>query len=192
MRKTLHGLGLMVYMISPHATQAVTDDEMLSVNCYGCHGPNGVSTGPSMPSIAGLERRYLMKTMLNYKKGKRASTIMNRIALGYTVSDLRKISGYFSALEWTNTIAKLDEKRILRGKKIHDDLCEECHSENGKYQDHEIPRISGQVVNYLYLEMLFYQAGSKSMPQPDKMKGKIQTLEPEDLKDLSYFYASGR
>ena len=102
-----------------------------------------------------------------------------------------RISGYLSTLGWTNSIAELDEKRILKGKKIHDDLCEECHSENGKHQDHEIPRISGQVVNYLYLEMLLYQAGSKSMPKPNKMKERMETLEAEDLKDLSYFYASG-
>lgn len=191
MKTKQHGLGLIFYMVLPHATHAVTDAEMLSLSCNGCHGPNGVSSGLSIPSIAGLDRRYFMRTLMNYKKGERASTIMRRIARGYKVSDLRKISGYFSALEWANTITKLDEQKILRGKKLHDELCEECHSENGRHQDHEIPRISGQVVNYLYLEMLLYQTGHRAMPQPEKMKERLAPLEVEELEALSHFYASG-
>lgn len=191
MMKTLHCLVLSVFLITPPAVYAVSDAEMLGIICNGCHGPKGVSVGLSIPSIAGLDRRYFTKTLLNYKKGERASSIMGRIARGYKYSDLRKISSYFSALDWTNTIARLDEEKILRGKKIHDELCEECHSENGRHQDHEIPRISGQVVNYLLLEMQSYQTDHRAMPQPGKMRERIKTLEVEELIALSHFYASG-
>jgi len=191
MIKTLNCLGLTLFLILPHVSNAVTDAEMLSLSCNACHGSNGVSVGQSIPSIAGLEPRYFMRTMLNFKKGERAATIMDRIALGYKVSDLRKISKYFSALEWGNTQAKLDSIKVRKGKKIHDEFCEECHSENGRFQDHEVPRISGQVVDYLYLQMLDYSTEKEVMPQPDKMKEQLETLNDEDLKSLSHFYASG-
>ncbi len=191
MKKTVNCLGLTLLLTLPHITNAVTDAEMLSLSCNACHGSNGVSAGSSIPSIAGLEPRYFMRTMLNFKKGERVATIMDRIALGYKVSDLRKMSKYFSSLEWGNTLAKLDGEKVRRGNQIHDELCEECHSENGKFQDHEVPRISGQVVNYLYMQMLDYSTEKEVMPQPDKMKEQLETLNDEDLKALSHFYASG-
>lgn len=191
MKQTLNSLGLTLLLTLPHISNAVTDAETLSLSCNACHGSNGVSVGASIPSIAGLEPRYLMRTMMNFKKGERVATIMDRIAQGYKVSDLRKMSKYFSALEWGNTSAKLDSEKVNKGKKIHDELCEECHSENGKFQDHEVPRISGQVVDYLYLQMLDYSAEKEVMPQPDKMKEQLETLNDKDLKALSHFYASG-
>ncbi|MEN8251211.1 MAG: c-type cytochrome [Bacteroidota bacterium] len=191
MNKTLKNIGLALFLTLPHVTIAVTDAEILSLNCNACHGPNGVSAGSSIPSIAGLNPRYFMRTMTNFKKGERFSTIMERIALGYNASDLLKMSKYFSALEWANTLAKLDGEKVRRGNKIHDELCEECHSENGQFQDHEVPRISGQAVNYLYMQMIDYSSKNDFMPQPGKMKEQLETLTDEDLKALSHFYASG-
>ncbi len=170
---------------------ASSDAELLSLNCNGCHGPGGVSSGKNIPSIAGLEFRYFMRTMLKFRKKERASTIMDRIARGYQFSELRKISKYFAALEWENARSDLDGEKVRRGHDIHDDWCEECHQNNGRHQDKDIPRISGQQAEYLYLQMLDYQAGLESMPQPDKMKERMKTLETRDIEALSHFYASG-
>lgn len=181
---------LMALSLSPN-TVAAADAELLSLNCNGCHGPDGVSAGKSIPSIAGLEYRYFMRTMLKFRKGERASTIMGRIARGYKVPELRKISKYFAALEWRNAAAVLDGDKVRRGHEIHDELCEECHEKNGRHQDKDIPRISGQLAEYLYLQMIDYHAGMQTMPQPDKMKERMETLKVEDLEALSHFYASG-
>jgi sulfide dehydrogenase cytochrome subunit len=172
-------------------TVVAADAELLSLNCNGCHGPDGVSAGKSIPSIAGLEYRYFMRTMLKFRKGERASTIMGRIARGYKVPELRNISKYFASLEWRDTAAVLDGDKVRKGHEIHDELCEECHEKNGRHQDKDIPRISGQLAEYLYLQMLDYHAGIPTMPQPDKMKERMETLKKEDLEALSLFYASG-
>jgi len=193
MKKIVSILVLSVTMGLSHAPRAVAADaaEVLSLSCNGCHGPEGVSVGESIPSIAGLEFRYFMRTMLKFRKGERASTIMDRIAQGYKVSELRKISKYFAAREWGNTGTELDGDKVRRGREIHDELCEECHEKNGRYQDKDIPRISGQAPDYLYLQMLDYHAGLRLMPQPDKMKERLETLEVEELEALSHFYGSG-
>ncbi len=180
----------MVLLLMPNVITA-DDAEVLSLSCNGCHGPEGVSSGPSIPSIAGLNFRYFMRTMLRFKKGERASTIMERIAKGYSVSELRKISRYFAALDWGTAKVVIVDDKVRRSEKIHDELCEECHEKNGRYQDKEIPRISGQTPNYLYLQMLDYHADVRAMPQPDKMKVRIETLKVKDLEALSHFYGSG-
>lgn len=192
MKKTLILLLMFIYAAIPGAVNAVTDAELKSLGCNGCHGPNGVSSGQSIPSIAGLEKRYFMRIMLEFKRGERGATIMDRIAKGYGASDIRKIAEYFSALEWVNTEPGEDHQMMQTGKKIHDELCEECHSENGQHQDHEIPRISGQARGYLFMQMRDYYLGSEVLPQPEKMKERIMTLEQQELEALSHFYAGGK
>lgn len=191
MTRTPNCLYMLIFFVIPSTVVAVTDVELKSLGCNGCHGYNGVSSGESIPSISGLEKRYFMRSMLEFKKGERSATVMDRIAKGYTVSDIRKIAEYFSALEWVNTETDQDVQMVQTGKSIHDELCEECHSENGRHQDHEIPRISGQVRNYLYMQMLAYYLGIELLPQPEKMKERIMTLEQDELEALSHFYASG-
>ena len=39
----------------------------LARTCNACHGVNGVSVGPSMPSIGGLSEAYLKNLMLQWK-----------------------------------------------------------------------------------------------------------------------------
>ena len=193
MRSSLNPLFLSVLIgLSPWTKGIAADNaENLSLNCNGCHGSEGVSSGASIPSIAGLEYRYFMRTMLNFKRGNRASTIMDRIAQGYKVKELRKISKYFAAQEWGNAANDVDRDKVRRGHEIHDELCEECHENNGRHQDKDIPRISGQLAEYLYLQMLDYRTGMQKMPQPDKMKERMEPLKVEDLEALSQFYASG-
>jgi cytochrome subunit of sulfide dehydrogenase len=183
---------IFIHSAIPGSVNAVTDIELKSFECNGCHGPNGVSSGENIPSIAGLEKRYFMRIMMEFKKGERSATIMDRIAKGYRASDIRKIAEYFSTLEWVNSEHAEDQQLVQAGKKIHDELCEECHSENGQHQDHEIPRISGQVRGYLYMQMLDYYQGNEVLPQPEKMKERIITLKQHELEALSHFYASGK
>ncbi|MES9961180.1 MAG: cytochrome c, class I [Sedimenticola sp.] len=187
-----NGLLLISITLFPQISTALDNNEALSLNCNGCHGPNGISAGQSIPSIAGLNARYFMRTMMRFRKGERDSTIMDRISKGYKISELRKISDYFSSLDWINAKADIDQNLVTRGHEIHKELCEECHENNGRHQDKEIPRISGQAGNYLYLQMKDYYNGSPAMPQPDKMKDRMATLDLKDLEALSHFYSSGK
>ncbi len=58
--------------------------QSLVANCMSCHGSNGASTGPATPSLGGLSKAYLTQVLTDYQTGKRASSVMDRIAKGYT------------------------------------------------------------------------------------------------------------
>ena len=70
---------------------------MLSLSCTSCHGTYGISPG-AIPTIYGKSRKYIMKTMKEFRNGERDSTVMERIAKGYNDRDIRLISGYFTSL----------------------------------------------------------------------------------------------
>jgi sulfide dehydrogenase cytochrome subunit len=48
-----------------------------------------------MPTIAGLNFQYFYATMQAFKKDRRNSTIMGRIAKGYKTSQLQRMALYF-------------------------------------------------------------------------------------------------
>ena len=69
---------------------------MLGNACAGCHGPNGVSNG-STPSLQGLPAAYIVSAMNSFKDGSRPSTIMGRIAKGYSESEFQEMGEFFAA-----------------------------------------------------------------------------------------------
>jgi cytochrome c553 len=48
--------------------------------CAGCHGDKGVSSNPTMPSLAGQDAQYLAAALHAYKDGARADEMMSGVA----------------------------------------------------------------------------------------------------------------
>ena len=71
--------------------------EALAYTCAGCHGVNGASMGPAIPSIAGMSSAYIVESMKAYKEGEREASIMTRIAKGYDEDDFGKMGKFFAA-----------------------------------------------------------------------------------------------
>lgn len=67
-----------------------------AATCTGCHGTNGHSAG-GIPSIAGLDKAYIVNVMREYKAGTRAATVMHQHAKGYTDEQIERIAAFFAA-----------------------------------------------------------------------------------------------
>ena len=66
-----------------------------AVACGGCHAGSG--TGDGIPSLKGLKSAEINAAMLDYKADKRAPTIMNRIAKGFSESEVKAIADWIEA-----------------------------------------------------------------------------------------------
>jgi len=163
--------------------------EMLGNTCAGCHGTNGASAGGSMPIIGGMTKRYLAQTLKDYKSGKRPSTIMGRIARGYSDLELEAIASFMSSQPWVNAKVKTKGKMVREGAKIHAEQCETCHKNNGANTG-DLPKLSGQYPDYLFGQLRSFHEIGGSLPQPAQMRKRIQKLSAEELHALSQFYAS--
>lgn len=195
------GLALLVSVLVVNPQQAIgsTFSPGLSWNCSGCHGFEGVSEGPLVPSIAAMNARLFFYIMRGYKLDERPSTIMGRIAKGYSLKELRAMADYFEGWPWRGALEaslEIDRERALE---LHDDLCAECHDDEGRFQDKEIPRLAGQWPAYLSMMLTDYRdAGSGTaegsaagsvLPQPEKMRERVQDLSDEEINLLSLFYS---
>lgn len=72
--------------------------QMLSFNCFTCHGPNGHSTG-RIPSLNKLSTDVIRDKMFAFKNDKLEASIMDRIAKGYSDKEIAIIADYIAGLD---------------------------------------------------------------------------------------------
>jgi sulfide dehydrogenase cytochrome subunit len=158
--------------------------------CNGCHGPNGISEGRHIPTIAGLNFRYFYAAMQAYRKDRRKGSVMGRIAKGYDSVQLQRLALYFGNQPWVGKLGEVDARLAQRGRALHAEYCEKCHKQNGHFQDKETPPLAGQARGYLLYQMQDYRVAASEMPQPPLMQERLEKLSDADLIALSAFYAS--
>ena len=194
---TALGLGLAISL----ATGAQADEpktmtgasaEMLANTCAGCHGTNGASNGPATPSIGGISKEYFIEVMEGFKSAETPSTIMTRIAKGYSSEEIKAMAGYFAAKPFIKAKQKFDAALVKKGKKLHDKYCEKCHAEAGQASEDDSGILAGQWTPYLSATMADYVAGDREMTK--KMKKKVNKLMEKEgdagMTALFNFYAS--
>ena len=71
---------------------------LLSLSCTSCHGTYGISPG-TIPTIYRKSSEYIIETMKELRNGERDSTVMGRIAKGYSDREIFLIANYFSNLK---------------------------------------------------------------------------------------------
>jgi sulfide dehydrogenase cytochrome subunit len=188
---------------------------MLSNTCFGCHGPEGVSEGPATPTIAGMAKSYFINAMLAYKyageEGRdaklaetisklkldpdeidvldRKSTVMTRIAQGYSDDEILALAEFFSSKPFKGVAQKADAKLVKEGEKVHKKQCEKCHEDNGHKSD-GAGRMAGQWMPYLEFTLADFLSADKHRVMPKKMAEKAKNLTPDEIKAVIHFYGS--
>lgn len=94
------------------AAQAQTtfDVTILAGACANCHGTDGRSPG-GIPSLAGRPASVLQAQMLAYKSESPppGTTIMNRLAKGYSDTEIEALAQHFSKL--SSVVTPLKQER---------------------------------------------------------------------------------
>jgi len=72
--------------------------QAMAQTCYVCHGPAGRSA-PPIPTIARVPADILRSRMMEFKTGQLPSTVMARIAKGYSDEQITAISDYLASLK---------------------------------------------------------------------------------------------
>jgi sulfide dehydrogenase cytochrome subunit len=179
------GIVLAGFLSSAHAADNI---EALANTCNNCHGVNGVSVGPSMPTIGGLPEAYLNSLMQEWKAGTRFSATMGRLIKGYSDEQIAGLAAYFSKKPWVPSAQKADAKLVKLGQAATK-KCATCHGDTGVSEDKETPNLNGQWAGYLELEALKYRDDAVAMPNK-QMRNAAKKLSDEEIKAVAAFYAS--
>jgi sulfide dehydrogenase cytochrome subunit len=187
-REKSWGLAAIALAFSGAALAAPPSPAMLSNACAGCHGTGGASAGPSMPSLGGQSKVAIVESMKGFKSGERPSTVMGRLAKGFSDADFEAMGDFFSKQKPFPNSGSANPALVARGSELHEKHCARCHVEDGKEIKDNSPVMAGQWSKYLEIQMHDYLSGKRKMF--DRKEEKMKPLSKADLEAIAHFYAS--
>ena len=82
-------------LASPVLAEEFSDaSAALAASCRGCHLEEDIQPSSAIPSLTSLSSTTIEQAMLAFQSGQRQSTVMQRIAKGYTPAEVRQLSQY--------------------------------------------------------------------------------------------------
>lgn len=183
----LAGFGL----TTPAAQAADIAIEALAAPCAGCHGTDGTSIGLAMPTIAGLPKEYFTEAMVGYKTDMKPSTVMGRIAKGYSDKQMEQLAAYFHDKPFGRPPQPVDAAKVAKGKALVGKYCERCHENEGRDAD-GVGVLAGQKLIYMQFSVADFLSGKREMEK--RQKQKFEELLADHGKaafdDILHYYAS--
>ncbi|HSB23959.1 MAG TPA: c-type cytochrome [Burkholderiaceae bacterium] len=156
--------------------------------CTECHGPNGNSTQPQFPILAGQTSRYLYLQLRDFQEGRREHPQMSLVAKDLTRDEIRELADYFAAQKPAPQTFRVDAAKAKLGRaKADETLCTMCHL-GGFSGQNEIPRVAGQ--NYEYVVKQLHDFKTKRRTNDaGNMSSVAKTLSDADIDNLGHYLA---
>ena len=157
--------------------------------CAACHGPNGNSTDPQYPKLAGQTARYIYLELKDFKEGRRHDPQMEPMAKNVSAEDMLVLADYYSKQKPTPSGFKADGAKVNAGAKKADEvLCTMCHS-GGFSGQNEIPRVAGQHYAYIKKQLNDFKTRQRTN-DAGNMTSVASTLSEADIENLAQYIAN--
>jgi cytochrome c553 len=188
----LSALGSFAALPASAQTAAVqTVKEKLPI-CLGCHGENGQSEAPEVPSLGAQQAFYITVQLLMFREKMRVTEPMNDMAKGLTDDDLRAFADFIAKSPAPKPPdGPVDEPRMQRARAlVQQNHCNFCHKQNFAGQDN-VPRIGAQREDYLVKALRGYKDNSRH-GYDTAMADVIAPITDADILDLAYYIARAK
>lgn len=162
----------------------VSAGKAAAAGCGSCHGETGISKIPGMPSLVGLDPKYLVAATNAYKGGQRKHDLMKALVSGLGEADVNNIALFYAAQKPAR--AQTPAPGNAAAGKAAATACAGCHGEAGVGAG-ATPSLAGQDAQYFMAAMRAYKDGSRTDPL---MKGPASAVGDPALADLAAYYAS--
>ena len=155
--------------------------------CASCHGPDGNSPDPKIPSIAGQPKLFIETQLVLIREELRKSESMLPVVRGMKDAEIVQLAEHFSKLsakvmESGKPDAVLMKTGADRAKALR---CGICHTADFGGQK-QVPRLAGQREAYLEAEMRAYRDGKRTGGDTI-MAATLYGVSDADLRALAHF-----
>jgi len=165
----------------------VAEGAKIAGSCGGCHGKNGNSVKAGIPSLTGLNVKYLVSATRDYRDGVRKNSVMKGMVGTLSDTDIEKVAFYY-ATQPPISSKKVPKADLAAGEKISSG-CTSCHGEGGVSATPGTPSLAGQDGDYLASASRDYAKGVRSN---ETMSGPAMGLKPKDIVDVAGYFSSLR
>jgi cytochrome c553 len=157
--------------------------------CLGCHGSDGNSVTPGVPSIAGQPSTFLDTQLVLIREELRPAPQMLPIVKPLSDDDIVAMAAHFSALPARSVSeAPADPDLRREGMETAKSLrCGVCHVSDFRGQN-QVPRLAGQREDYLLSELRAYRDGLRQGGDT-AMAAAVYGVSDADLGALAHFLA---
>jgi cytochrome c553 len=155
--------------------------------CLQCHGPDGNSVTPGIPSIAGQPKLFIENQLVLMREELRPAPQMQPIVKGMKDAEISRLAEHFSKLPPRSMASGAADAALMkRGATLANKLrCGICHLSDFSGQN-QIPRIASQREEYLDSEMRAYR-DSKRKGGDTIMAAALYGVPDADIKALAHF-----
>jgi cytochrome c553 len=196
---SLFGLNLATLLLGLGTNLALADGSVetgmaKAVVCAACHGPNGNSSNPEWPSLAGQHASYIAEQLTLFKTGKRHNAVMMPMVSTLSDQDIADIAAYYAAqvpagLEADPSYWEAGQKLYRSGntKKLVP-ACIACHGPVGRGNaPARYPALRAQHSVYVQKQLQDYASGARTNPQSPFMNTIAQRMSAEDMRNVASY-----
>jgi cytochrome c553 len=173
-----------------------------SAVCSSCHGPNGNSTNPDWPRLAGQSAVYIAEQLRLFRAGTRNNPIMKPLAATLSDQDISDLAVYYQAqtvtgLEADPSFWKAGADLYRRGDKARNiPACIACHGPVGRGNIvGGYPALRAQESVYVVKQLNDYASGARytgtnvtsADPNSVMMFTIAKRLTPEDIRNVASY-----
>lgn len=168
--------------------------------CYSCHGVGGNNSTQSTPSLAGQNKVYLYKMLIDYKDGRfnidKKSGVMIHLSQLYSPQDMADMAVYFSEQPVTRTTYQTslspETAKIIKSGDVNRMLvpCASCHGAKGEGGYNEVPALKGMSPRMFIRHMHAYRAGTRHNDVNHSMSQFARNLTDAEIDALAHYYAN--
>jgi cytochrome c553 len=200
------GLALAAHAVdtaTPYDHGSVQNGTTKAAICFGCHGPNGNSTNPAWPTLAGQNASYVAEQLKLFRAKVRDNPVMAPLTASLSDQDIDDLAVYFAAqtptgLEADPSYWKAGKVVYERGDKMREiPACIACHGPVGRGNPvGGYPALRAQQSAYTMKQLNDYAQGTRYSGATDKnpaspngyiMATIAKRLTPEEVRNLASY-----
>ncbi len=178
--------------VTAHAAGDIAAGRERAQACAACHGANGVSAMPGVPSLAGQTDQFIQWQLVFFRSERRQNPAMRGFAAQLNDADIRNLGAYYASLPWsTQTAAKADDAELrTKGQALAAQYhCANCHMDNFRGKA-AAASLADQREDYLVHALADYRSSSRPSTGVAAMTEAASGLSDADIAALAHFLAS--
>lgn len=178
------------YMSTLPASGDVAKGKLAAKSCVGCHGVEGNSVHPALPSISGQNADYLIKAITDYRDGRRKNEMMSEATSKLDDQTIANLAAFYAAQQPAELSQMIQASGsgfdpVGDGERIAA-TCNGCHGDDGNSQTPGTPSLNRQPVGYLAGAIRSYRDGGR---KHELMRGFVASLGDEEAEKIAFYYA---
>jgi cytochrome c553 len=156
--------------------------------CAACHGPEGNSQNPTVPTLAGQPEQMIATQLYQFREGNRKDAQMSPMAANLSNAEMNDLAAYFAGVKAAPPKHRSSAENAKLGPELAKKYnCTQCHGPELQGQQH-IPRLAGQQPDYLRAQLKGFKASTRA-DMDGNMTSAAQALSDKDIDVLADYLA---